>query len=285
NVMRVLTTANDILCVGVNLDHPSPISDIMDKSRNQKITPLFSGMLESIDRLNNGKIDEGELKKQIQNNIERIYHTFPGTGEKGDNHYFSRFLLGQSLLLNEVKGLNSDFEKQVFIYGENIPTEAQSEPQSQRLKDKQSKGQSAGQPSKLDQSHGVTTMVFIPKNDEKSVYVMNIVETDGRTEVLKKGIPLDQLKQKVGDRKIVELDLNFNINEKSNFEKYFSMEVKEPVSLDQYNNKKTDKFKGSFENVPYPNELKEAFDEVLNSQHIDQSASEAPDPEKLKETL
>ncbi|MFP3022856.1 MAG: hypothetical protein ACEY3K_08080, partial [Wolbachia sp.] len=33
NVMRVLTTANDILCVGVNLDHPSPISDIMDKSR------------------------------------------------------------------------------------------------------------------------------------------------------------------------------------------------------------------------------------------------------------
>ncbi|WP_339047977.1 hypothetical protein [Candidatus Mesenet endosymbiont of Phosphuga atrata] len=41
NVMRVLTTADDILCVGVNLDHPSPISDIVAKSRDQKIIPLL----------------------------------------------------------------------------------------------------------------------------------------------------------------------------------------------------------------------------------------------------
>ncbi|WP_353287689.1 hypothetical protein [Wolbachia endosymbiont (group B) of Gerris lacustris] len=239
----------------------------MDKSRNQKITPLFSGMLESIDERNNGEITQEQLKTQIQENIERIYHTFPGTGEKGDNHYFSRFLLGQSLLLNEVKGLNSDFEKQVFIYGENIPTEAQPEPKSQRLKDQKSKGQGAGQPSKLDQSHGVTTMVFIPENDKKSVYVMNIVEADGRAEVVSKGIPLDKLKQEIGNRKIVELNLNFNIKkQKSDFKEYFSMEVGEPISLEQYSNKKTDKFKGNFENVPYPDELKRTFDEALGSQ-------------------
>ncbi len=293
NVMRVLTTANDILCVGVNLDHSSPISDIMDKSRNQEITPLFNDIMESIDKLHTGAVSQKEAlkvkaEKQIKNNIERIYHTFPGTGEKGDNHYFSRFLLGQSVLLNEVKGLNSDFEKQVFIYGENIPTESRSEGKERDVPQREAAkkgGEKSAVSSKLDQSHGVTTMVFIPEDDKKSVYVMNIVETNGRTEVLKKGIPLDQLKQKVGNRKIVELDLNFNINEKSNFKKYFSMEVSEPISLDQYNNKKTDKFKGSFENVPYPSELKETFDEVLKSQHIDQSASEAPDPEKLKETL
>ncbi|MFP3024246.1 MAG: hypothetical protein ACEY3K_15735, partial [Wolbachia sp.] len=294
NVMRVLTTANDILCVGVNLDHPSPISDIMDKSRNQEVTPLFNDIMESIDKLHTGPVSQKEAlkakaEKQIQNNIERIYHTFPGTGEKGDNHYFSRFLLGQSLLLNEVKGLNSDFEKQVFIYGENIPTETRSEGKERDVPQREAAkkgGEKLAESTKLDQSHGVTTMVFIPENDKKSVYVMNIVETDGRTEVLKKGIPLDQLKQKVGNRKIVELDLNFNINEKSNFEKYFSMEVSEPISLDQYNNKKTDKFKGSFKNVPYPSELKETFDEVLKSQHVpDQSASEVSDPEKLKETL
>ncbi|WP_425385027.1 ankyrin repeat domain-containing protein [Wolbachia endosymbiont (group B) of Schoenobius gigantella] len=266
NVMRVLTTANDMLCVGLNLDHPFPVSNIVAKSRDQEITPLFNEILISIDGRNNGRVNEEGLKEKVQNNIERIYHTFPGTGEKGDNHYFSRFLLGQSLLLNEVQVLESSFKKHVFIYGENIPTEAQPEPKSQRLKDQKSKGQGAGQPSHLDQSHGVVTMVFIPSNDQKSVYVMNIVETDGRTEVFKKGIPLDQLKQKVGNREIVELDLNFNINEKSDFKKYFSMEVSEPISLGEYNGKKSDKFKGGFKNIPYPVELKETFDEVLKSQ-------------------
>lgn len=67
-------------------------------------------ILGSIYERNSDKIDEGELKKQIQNNIECIYHTFPGTGEKGDNHYFSRFMLGQSLLLNKVKDLKTSFE-------------------------------------------------------------------------------------------------------------------------------------------------------------------------------
>ncbi len=125
--MRVLTTADDILCVGVNLDHPSPISGITTKSRDQEITPLFSDILGSIDKRSNGKITQEELKTQIQENMERIYHTFPGTGEKGDNHYFSRFLLGQSLLLNEVEALGTSFEKHVLIYGENIPTETRSE--------------------------------------------------------------------------------------------------------------------------------------------------------------
>jgi hypothetical protein len=234
NIMRVLTTANDILCVGINLDHPSPISSIEAKQRNQEVTSLFNEILISIDGRNNGRINEEGLKEKVQNNIERIYQTFPGTGESRDNHYFSRFLLGQSLLLHEVQALESNFEKHVFIYGENIPTEAQPEPKSQRLKDKKSKGQDAGQSSKLDKNYGVSTMVFIPENDQKLIYVVNIVETDERTKVLKKGIPLDPLKQKVGNRKIVD----FNINEKSNFKKYFSMEVSEPISLKQYNKKK-----------------------------------------------
>ncbi|MFP3032851.1 MAG: hypothetical protein ACEY3M_17625, partial [Wolbachia sp.] len=160
NVMRVLTTANDILCVGVNLDHPSPISDIMDKSRNQKITPLFNEILISIDGRNNGRINEEGLKEKVQNNVERIYHTFPGTGEKGDNHYFSRFLLGQSLLLNEVQALESNFEKHVFIYGENIPTETRSEGKERDVPQREAAkkgGEKLAESTKLDQSHGVTT--------------------------------------------------------------------------------------------------------------------------------
>ncbi|WP_341821588.1 hypothetical protein [Wolbachia endosymbiont (group B) of Idaea biselata] len=276
NVMRILTTANDMLCVGVNLDHPSPVSNIVAKSRDQEITPLFNDIMESIDGRNNGRINEEGLKEKVQNNIERIYHTFPGTGEKGDNHYFSRFLLGQSLLLNEVQVLESSFKKHVFIYGENIPTEAQPEPKSQRLKDQKSKGQGASQPSNLDQSHGVVTMVFIPINVQKSVCVMNIVETDGRDNAMNKGIPLDQLQQEIGNRKIVELNLSFNIKKKSKFEEYFSVEVGESVSLEQYNRRETNKFEGNFKDIPYPKDFKKTFDEVLVSQLAslqDQSSS------------
>ncbi len=356
NVMRVLTTANDILCVGVNLDYPSAISDIATKSRDQKITPLFNNILESIDKQNNGEITQEQLKTQIQENIERIYHTFPGTGEKGDSHYFSRFLSGQSILLD--KALEVQFKKYIFI--PNVVTYAKfcnllldacdqiSKPEISKIvrnlvkevesvdlglvdpeivdivrKIKEENGKNvetikniikkdivekdgvkekikevlknenipteALRPSKQpprtaapkkeidpDPSYAVVTMVFIPEEGSKKLtYVMNIVEADGRAEVVSKGIPLDKLKQEIGNRKIVELNLNFNIKkQKSDFKEYFSMEVGEPISLEQYSNKKTDKFKGNFENVPYPDELKRTFDEALGSQRS--STSDQP---------
>ncbi|QTP63116.1 hypothetical protein HUB95_03735 [Wolbachia endosymbiont of Ceratosolen solmsi] len=66
-------------------------SNIEAKSREGEIVPLFQDMLKSTDDWGMRRIDIGELEKQIKDNLERIYHTFPGTGEKGDNHYFSRF--------------------------------------------------------------------------------------------------------------------------------------------------------------------------------------------------
>ncbi|WP_353287786.1 OTU domain-containing protein [Wolbachia endosymbiont (group B) of Gerris lacustris] len=47
NVQRVLTTADEILCVGVNFDNPSPISDIKVSNRGEEIIPLFQDILES----------------------------------------------------------------------------------------------------------------------------------------------------------------------------------------------------------------------------------------------
>ncbi|MFP3019895.1 MAG: OTU domain-containing protein [Wolbachia sp.] len=123
NVQRVLTTADNILCVGVNLDNPSPISDIKVSNRGEEIIPLFQDMLKSADDWDTQRIGTIELKGQVKDNLERIYHTFPGTPEKGDNHYFSRFLLGQSLLLNRIEDLKTGFKKYIFIYGNNIPTE------------------------------------------------------------------------------------------------------------------------------------------------------------------
>lgn len=82
NVQRVLTTADDILCVGVNLDNPSPISDIKVSNRGEEIIPLFQDMLKSADDWDTQRIGTIELKGQVKDNLERIYHTFPGTPEK-----------------------------------------------------------------------------------------------------------------------------------------------------------------------------------------------------------
>jgi len=285
NIMRVLTTADDILCVGVNLDYPSPISDVEAKSRETEVIPLFQDMLESTDRWSRNGINEEELKTRIQDNIERIYHTFPGTGEKGYNHYFSRDLLGQSLLLNEVKVLGTEFEKHVFIYSENIPTEIRSKgkdrgvPQREKAKKADEK---LAESAKLDESHAVVSMVLIPENDEKLVYVVNVVEADGRDEILRKGVPLDNLNQKIGNRKIAELNLNFNVKkQKSDFKEYFNIEANKYDSIKQYNNKRTDKFQGIFKDIPYPNELKETFDRALNSQLTSAQSSSIDEYNKL----
>ncbi len=183
-------------------------------------------------------------------------------------------------MLNEVKDLKTSFEKHIFVYEENVPTEVRLESKGRGIPQRQAAkkaDEKLAESSRLDESHAVVTMVFVPESDKKSAYVMNIVESDGKAEILKKGIPLNKLEQKIGNRKIVELNLNFNIKEqKSDFKKYFSVEVNEPISLGEYNGKKSDKFKGDFKNVPYPKDFKKTFDEVLVSQLAslqDQSSS------------
>ncbi len=159
NVQRVLTTADNILCVGINFDNPSPISDIKVSSRGEEITPLFQEILESTKDWDTQTIGKRELKEQVKDNLERIYHTFPGTPEKGGNHYFSRFLLGQSLLLSEDS--ETSLKKYIFIHEDNIPTEVH--PNLRGL------GRLAAQRSRealstnLDASHAVVTMVLIPE--------------------------------------------------------------------------------------------------------------------------
>ncbi|WP_179947478.1 OTU domain-containing protein, partial [Wolbachia endosymbiont of Cylisticus convexus] len=261
NVQRVLTTADNILCVGVNLDHPSPISNIEAKSREGRIVPFFQGMLKSIDDWSIKEIDKKELKRQVKDNLERIYHTFPGTPEKGDNHYFSRFLLGQSLLLSEDPG--TSLKKYIFIYGDNIPTEVHPDSgRPVRLVVQRNRKESS---TNLDASHAAVTMVLIPENTGKLVYVINIVEAN-RKDVLNKALPLDRLGREIGDREIVELGLNFDTRYKSKFERYLTVKANEPISLEQYNERGVDKFQGTFKNVPYPNELKETFDKALDAQ-------------------
>ncbi|WP_265042251.1 ankyrin repeat domain-containing protein [Wolbachia endosymbiont (group B) of Melanostoma mellinum] len=265
NIQRVLTTADDILCVGVNLDNPSPISDIKVSNRGEEIIPLFQDMLKSSDDWDTQEIGKRELKEQIKDNMERIYHTFPGTSEKGDNHYFSRFLLGQSLLLSEDSG--TSLKKYIFIYGDNIPTEVHpnlrrlGRPAAQRARERLS--------ANLDASHAVVTMVLIPENTEKLVYVMNIVEANRKDVLngLNEVLPLDRLNREIGNREIIELSLNFDTRYKSDFKRYLTIWAEKYNSLQEYNNG-DNRFQGTFKEVTYPNELKETFDKALDIQSL-----------------
>ncbi|WP_353287622.1 OTU domain-containing protein [Wolbachia endosymbiont (group B) of Gerris lacustris] len=267
NVQRVLTTADNILCVGVNLDNPSPISDVRVSNRRERIIPLFQDMLKSSDDWDTQEIYTNALKKRIKNNIERIYHTFPGTPEKGDNHYFSRFLLGQSLLLNRIEDLKTGFKKYIFIYGNNIPTEVHP--------NLRGPGRLAAQRSRealstnLDASHAVVTMVLIPENTKKLVYVINIVEANRKDILngLNEELPLDRLNREIGNREIVELNLNFDTRYKSDFKRYLTIWTEKYNSLQEYNNG-ADRFQGTFKEVPYPSKLKETFDQALDAQSL-----------------
>ncbi|GHM58178.1 MAG: hypothetical protein sL5_06130 [Candidatus Mesenet longicola] len=263
NVMRVLTTADEILCVGVNLDSSSPISNVVESSREGRIIPLFQDILKSADDWDTQEIGTRKLKEQIKNNMERIYHMFPGTPEKGDNHYFSRFLLGQSLLLSEDS--ETSFKKYVFIYEDSIPTEVHFD--SGRLRRPAAERARGALSTNLDASHAVVTMVLIPENTDKLVYVINIVEAN-RKDVLNRldeVLPLNRLDREIGNMEIVELNLNFDTRYKSNFERYLTIWAEKYNSLQEYNNG-ADRFQGTFKEVPYPNELKETFDKALDAQ-------------------
>ncbi|WP_353272555.1 ankyrin repeat domain-containing protein [Wolbachia endosymbiont (group A) of Urophora cardui] len=265
NVMRVLTTADEILCVGVNLDSSSPISNIGGSSREGRVIPLFQDILKSADDWDTQEIYTNALKKRIKNNMERIYHTFPGTPEKGDNHYFSRFLLGQLLLLSEDSG--TSLKKYIFIYGGNIPTEVH--PNLRRLRRPAAERARERLSANLDASHAVVTMVLIPENTEKLVYVINIIEANRKDvlNMLNEVLPLDRLNREIGNREIVELNLNFDTRYKSDFKRYLTIWAEKYNSLQEYNNG-DNRFQGTFKEVPYPNELKETFDRALDIQSL-----------------
>ncbi|WP_264338859.1 ankyrin repeat domain-containing protein [Wolbachia endosymbiont (group A) of Cheilosia soror] len=210
-------------------------------------------------------IGKRELKEQVKDNLERIYHTFPGTSEKGDNHYFSRFLLGQSLLLSEDSG--TSLKKYIFIYGNNIPTEVH--PNLRGLGRTASARARERLSANLDASHAVVTMVLIPENIEKLVYVINIVEANRKDvlNMLNEVLPLERLNREIGNREIVELSLNFDTRYKSDFKRYLTVWTEKYNSLQEYNNG-DNRFQGTFKEVPYPNELKETFDKALDIQSL-----------------
>ncbi|WP_264707159.1 ankyrin repeat domain-containing protein [Wolbachia endosymbiont (group A) of Acrocera orbiculus] len=241
NTMRVLTVSDNVLCVGLNLDltegekssiYISPPAD------RKPAPPTVQKLLEVTSSWNGEKSTITNVKEKIKQPLERIYHTFPGTPEKGGN-YFSRFLLGQLLLAD--KFIDIDLEKSVFLYNE-YPLAS-----STRLG-----AQSTARP--------VTTFMLTKGNygQDKEVFIFHIRE-GGKGEFSKKKMPINL--PKVG--KITEVCISLQEERKSDF---FAIErVDRSNSIGEYKEGK-ESFNGEWKNIPYPAGLKETFDAVLESQ-------------------
>ncbi|WP_253303211.1 ankyrin repeat domain-containing protein [Wolbachia endosymbiont of Phyllotreta cruciferae] len=241
NTMRVLTISDNVLCVGLNLDsiesekfsmHISPRED------REIAPPTMQALLKEASDWNGRQDTITNVKEKIKQPLERIYHTFPGTPEKGGN-YFSRFLLGQLLLAD--KFVDIDLEKSVFLYNE-YPLASST----------RSGAQSTERP--------VTTFMLTKGNQgqDKEVFIFHIRE-GGKGEFSEKKIPINL--PKVG--KITEVCISLQEERKSDF--FDIKKIDRYNSLNEYKGGK-ESFNGEWKNIPYPAELKEKFDAVLESQ-------------------
>ncbi|MFT4313550.1 MAG: ankyrin repeat domain-containing protein [Wolbachia pipientis] len=234
NTMRVLTISDNVLCVGLNLDSTEKFSMHISPPDDRKPEqPTVQKLLEVTSSWNGEESTKDGLKKEIKRPLERIYHTFPGTPEKGGN-YFSRFLLGQLLLADEFK--RADLKKFIFLYGEySLASTTRS-----------------GKP--------VTTFALIKEGRSKEVFIFHIRE-GGRGDRSSKKIPIpDDLSEQ---SKITEVYVSLQEGKKSDF--FNIEEVNRYNSLNEYKEGK-ELFKGELKNVPYPNGLRGVFDEALKSQ-------------------
>ncbi|WP_264705646.1 ankyrin repeat domain-containing protein [Wolbachia endosymbiont (group A) of Gymnosoma rotundatum] len=255
NTMRVLTISDNVLCVGLNLDltegekfsmHISPRED------REIAPPTMQALLKEASDWNGRQDTTTNVKEKIKQPLERIYHTFPGTPEKGGN-YFSRFLLGQLLLAD--KFVDIDLEKSVFLYNE-YPLASFT----------RSGAQSTERP--------VTTFMLTKGNQgqDKEVFIFHIRE-GGKGEFSGKKIPINLPTVS----KITEVCISLQEERKADF---FDVEkINRYNSLNEYKQGKSF-FNGELKNIPYPAELKETFDKTLESQHTPQSSSVAPDSDK-----
>ncbi|WP_353286079.1 ankyrin repeat domain-containing protein [Wolbachia endosymbiont (group A) of Philanthus triangulum] len=236
NTMRVLTISDNVLCVGLNLDstegekfsmHISPRED------REIALPTMQALLKEASDWDGRQDTVTNVKEKIKQPLERIYHTFPGTPEKGGN-YFSRFLLGQLLLADKFK--RADLKKFIFSYGEySLASTTRS-----------------GKP--------VTTFALIREGRSKEVFIFHVREGERGDRSSKKiPIPGDLPEQS----KITEVYISLHEEKKSDF--FNIEEVNRYNSLNEYKKGK-EFFKGELKDVPYPNGLREAFDEALKSQ-------------------
>lgn len=94
--MRLATSAENILCVGLNLDLQNAFETKLI-SIQQESSPVINNILNTI-----YKHDLNHITEKIEELVSREYLSLPPTQEKSDPHYLGLFFLGQSLSLDKI---------------------------------------------------------------------------------------------------------------------------------------------------------------------------------------
>ncbi|HJD64690.1 MAG TPA: ankyrin repeat domain-containing protein [Rickettsia endosymbiont of Diachasma alloeum] len=229
NNMRILSLADNILCVGMNLDSPSDsFMQMKVVVRDQEVIPVVQQIInqlvtEEIINQNPAPDDLIVIQQTIKQYLKKTYNTFPGTGEKSSAHYMSRFLLGESLVLR-------DYDKHIVIYDK----ESYILPTATVIDDHGTRSKKPKIEKIVDGSNAVNSILFIPTSSaDAPVISVNIIDVN--RDVVVKNIRLDS--ELIGNRKIVQLNIQFNIDKyKESFEEYCKIHLlKIYGSISEYN--------------------------------------------------
>ncbi|WP_341812896.1 ankyrin repeat domain-containing protein [Wolbachia endosymbiont (group A) of Cephus spinipes] len=252
NKMRILTNAGDAIAVGLNLDFKEPFKTEVEPIKQP--SSLMEDFIELASKWNDQQVSEEIFKQQATDLLSSEYYTFTANKETRDIYYFSRYTVGQSILVDKFDG--TDVEKYVFSYGE-YPLESKTR---------------GGAQSK---ERPVTTLVFIKgdKKQDKTAFVFHIIEQETEIQNLNpKKIPVMDIPEvgKIENVNVIEVTMGLKkYKENSPFKDLF--EIKQ---ISKYNPSGNDQqFTGNFLKIPNSDELKAKFDQAITSQHATSSDS------------
>ncbi|WP_265023075.1 Ulp1 family isopeptidase [Wolbachia endosymbiont (group B) of Ischnura elegans] len=246
NKMRILTNADNAIAVGLNLDNAEPFKTEV-KPIKQPPAPLMEEFIELVGEWDNQSISEEVFKRKVKDLLSSEYHTFPANKETKDHYYFSRDILGQSILINKIGQDQGNVKKYIYSYNEyplNWPQ---------------------GTEYTLSKSP-VTTLIFVQGNEgqEKTAFIFHIRESNTREFYTDKKIPVLDIPGigRVGN--VIEIKMSLKKYETGlSFEELFEIEQiskYKPSSANQ-------QFAGNFLKIPNADELKGKLDQAITSQH------------------
>ncbi|WP_264707969.1 Ulp1 family isopeptidase [Wolbachia endosymbiont (group B) of Agriphila straminella] len=246
NKMRILTNADNAIAVGLNLDDAEPFKTEV-KPIKRPPAPLMEEFIELIGKWDNQLAYEEVFKREVKDLLSSEYHTFPANKETKDHYYFSRDMLGQSILINKIGQDQSNIKKYIYSYGE-YPLDW-----------------SGGTEYTLSKSP-VMTLMFVQGNEgqENTAFIFHIRESNTKEFYADKKIPVLNIPGIGEVKNVIEIKMSLKKYETGlSFEELFEIE-----QISKYNPSGADQqFTGSFLKIPNSDELKVKFDQAITSQH------------------
>ncbi|GKS79063.1 MULTISPECIES: ankyrin repeat domain-containing protein [unclassified Wolbachia] len=247
NKMRILTNADNAIAVGLNLDDAEPFKTEVQPIK-QPPAPLMEEFIELVGEWDNQQISEEDFKQEITDLLSSEYNTFPANKETKDHYYFSRDILGQSILINKIGQDQSNIKKYIYSYGE-YPLDW-----------------SGGTEYTLSKSP-VMTLIFVQGNEgqENTAFIFHIRESNTKEFYADKKIPVLNIPEIGGVGNVIEIKMSLKKYETGlSFEDLFEIEQISKYESSGNDQQFTD---GKFIEIPNSDELKAKFDQAITSQH------------------